>query len=195
MKFSEAISILEMQDGSTEVDEGLVSAYRKAMRKFHPDVTELDIDFALEMSKLVNEAYSFLVQNIGKWSVGDKATTNITGLMAEIYGSIKHIPHITIERVGVWLWVTIDGPPEFQDAPTDTVNSRLQKRKDLKTFRQGISPSLSAQGFRYGSGKQKWSWHDVGDGPRWKKKGLPWHIIKSRYGSEELETESLRAVG
>ena len=195
MKFSEAISILEMEENSHDVDEGLAKAYRQAMKKYHPDVTNLDQDFALEMAKLVNEAYSFLSQNMGKWSVGDKASTNIAGMMAEIYNAIKYIPHITIERVGVWLWVTVDGPPEFQDAGTDTVKSRLQKRKDLKAFRQGISPSLSAQGFRYGSGKQKWSWHDAGDGPRWKKKGLPWHIIKSRYGSEELETESLRTVG
>ena len=63
MKFSEAISILEMEE-SMEVDDGLTSAYRKAMRKYHPDVTILDIDFALEMSKLVNEAYSFLSQNV-----------------------------------------------------------------------------------------------------------------------------------
>ena len=37
MKFSEAISILEMEE-SMEVDDGLTSAYRKAMRKYHPDV-------------------------------------------------------------------------------------------------------------------------------------------------------------
>ena len=88
---------------SSDVDDGLVRAYRKAMKKYHPDVTNLDITFALEMSKLVNEAYSFLAQNIGKWSIKDKGSTNIAGIMAEIYNKIRHIPHITIVRAGVWL--------------------------------------------------------------------------------------------
>ena len=195
MRFSEALSILEMEENSTDVDDGLVRAYRKAMKKYHPDVTELALDFALEMSKLVNEAYSFLAQNVGKWSVGDKGASNLADIMAEVYNKICRFPHITIERIGVWLWVTIDGPPEYQDAPTDTVESRMKKRMDLKTFRKGVGGQLSDQGFNYGFGKKKWSWHDVGDGPgKWKRKGLPWHVIKQRYGSEELETQPLRAV-
>jgi len=192
MKFSEAISILEMEE-SMEVDDGLTSAYRKAMRKYHPDVTILDIDFALEMSKLVNEAYSFLSQNVGKWKVGDKGSTNIAEFMVDIYNAIRHIPHITIERVGVWMWVTVDGPPEYNYAPTDTVKSRLKKKEDLSKFRTGVGDQLKEHGFRYGFKKKKWSWHE-GTGPRWKREGLPWNVIKSRYGSEELETNPHTAM-
>jgi len=186
MKFSEAISILEMEENSNEVDEGLVRAYRQAMRKYHPDVTELDLDFALEMSKMVNEAYSFLSQNMGKWSVGDKASTNIAGMMAEIYNAIKHIPHITIERKGVWLWVKVYGPPEFQ------ANSM---KKDLSDFRKGVGKKLKVHGFTYGSAKQYWTWHD---GQRtWRKKGRGWsdEKINRTYGCEELETDPRQAVG
>ena len=193
MRFSEAISILEMEE-SNDVDNGLARAYRRAMKKYHPDVTELDLDFALEMSKLVNEAYSFLAQNMGKWSVKDKGSSNLATIMAEVYNKIRHIPHIRIERVGVWLWVTVDGPPEFADAPTDTLESRVRKQMDLKAFRTAVGKQLSAQGFIYGFEKKKWSWHDFGDGPRRKKKGLPWHVIKQRYGSEELDSTPLRAV-
>ena len=195
MKFSEAISILEMEENSHDVDEGLAKAYRIAMKKYHPDVTELDANFALEMSKLVNEAYSFLAQNMGKWKVGDKASINIAGMMAEIYEKVKHIPHITIERLGVWLWITVDGPPEYVYASTDTVDSRLKKKKDLSVFRKGVSAIISPLGFRYGSAKEKWSWHDIGDGPKWKKKGMAWNDIKARYDHEELDTAPLRAVG
>ena len=67
LTFAEAVSILEIPEGSHEVDGGLTVAYRKAMKKYHPDVSDLPRDIALEMAKLVNAAYELLHENMGKW--------------------------------------------------------------------------------------------------------------------------------
>jgi len=181
MKFAEALAILEMEK-SNEVDQGLSSAYRKAMKKYHPDVTKLDLEFALEMSKLVNEAYSFLHQNMGKWSIHDKGETNIAGQMADIYNAIKHLPHITIERVGVWLWVTIG-------KPTICINSQ-----ELSKFRKNVGAELKKFDFRYAPKKQKWSWHDESTPTFRKKKAWDWDRIVKTFGEETLETSPHTAV-
>ena len=115
--------------------------------------------------------------------------------MAEIYNKINHIPHITIERVGVWMWVTIGIPTDLMDSQADTVESRLEKRAGLKKFRQGVGSQLKEHGFRYAPKKMKWSWHDVGDGPKkWRKGSWDWNRIKNTFGSEELETNPRPAM-
>lgn len=195
MKFSEAIAILELEKDMDAVT-GLTTAYRKAMRKYHPDVTKLELNFALEMSKLVNEAFSFLKQNMGKWSVSDKGDTNIAGIMAEVYNKIKHLPNISIERLGVWLWVTIDTPMEFSSHSADTFEQRMEKKKGLSEFRKGIGKELKEHGFRYAPKKQKWSWHSPSDGPKkWKRKGWDWNKIKATFDGEELRNTPHSAVG
>lgn len=195
MKFSEALAILEMEDNG-DLDGGLVSAYRKAMKKYHPDVTELELDFALEMSKLVNEAYAFLASNIGKWSIKDKGESNVASWMVDVYNKIRHIPHIQIVRAGIWLWVTIDGPSEFQDASSDTLESRMAKRKNLSEFRKGVGSQLKEAGFSYAPNKKKWSWHCVDQGPRkrWKRGSWSWDRITQTFTTDELETNPYSAV-
>ena len=194
MKFSEAISILELTEDMDAVT-GLTIAYRAAMRKYHPDVTKLDLDFALEMSKLVNEAYSFLSQNMGKWSVADKGETNLADLMAEVYNKINHLPDIIIDRKGVWLWVTIGIPNEFANASNDTYEIRKARKDGLKTFRKAVGAELREHGFRYAPKKQKWSWHDIADGPRkWKKGSWNWNKICSTFDGEELKTNPHTAM-
>ncbi len=194
MKFSEAIAILELEEDMDAVT-GLTTAYRAAMRKYHPDVTKLDLTFALEMSKLVNEAFSFLKEHMGKWSVADKGDTNIAGIMADVYNKIKHLPSITIERLGVWLWVTIDIPEEFKNQQADTFEERMAKKKGLSAFRKGVGAELREHGFRYAPKKQKWSWHSPEDGPkRWKRKGWDWNRIKSTFDGEELRSSPHQAM-
>jgi hypothetical protein len=195
MKFSEALGILEMEP-SEDLDDGLVRAYRKAMKKYHPDVTELDLDFALEMSKLVNEAYAFLAANVGKWSLHDKGETNVASWMVDVYNKIRHIPHITIVRAGVWLWVTVDGPPEFSNLSSDTFESRLAKKRGLSEFRKGVGAQLKEAGFSYAPNKQKWSWHCVDQGPRkrWKRHSWSWDRITQTFTTDELETAPRTAV-
>ena len=195
MKFSEAIAILEMEEDSRDTDQGLAAAYRVAMKKYHPDVTKLELSFALEMSKLVNEAFSFLKENFGKWSVADKGDTNIAGIMADVYNKIRHLPSITIERLGVWLWITIDIPDEFQNQQADTFEERMSKKKGLSNFRKGVGAELREHGFRYAPKKQKWSWHSPSDGPkRWKRKGWDWNRIKSTFDGEELKSSPHQAM-
>jgi len=195
MKFSEAIAILEIEanmDGAT----GLASAYRKAMKKYHPDVTKLEPEFALQMSKLVNEAFAFLKENMGKWSPADKGETNLADVMVDVYNKIKHLPSITIERVGVWLWVTINCPSEFTNASSDTYEIRKAKKTGLSEFRKGVGAELKKCDFRYAPKKMKWSWHSPEDGPKpWKRKGWDWNRIKATFDSEELHTAPRAAVG
>ena len=94
------------------------------------------------------------------------------------------------------MWVTIGIPTEFMDSQADTVESRLKKRAGLKQFRQGVGAQLKEHGFRYAPKKMKWSWHDVGDGPKkWRKGAWDWNKIKSTFDHEELSSQPLRAVG
>jgi len=196
MKFSEAIAILEMDLESHDTDQGLASAYRRAMKKYHPDVTKLEPAFALEMSKLVNEAYAFLHQNMGKWSLKDKGSTNLADIMADVYSKICHLPSITIERLGVWLWVTIETPIEFKSNPGDSLETIMKKRAGLKAFRKNLGSQLSTHSFQYAPKKMKWSWHNVGDGPKWRKrKAWDWDRIRTSFDHEELVTSPHRAVG
>ena len=195
MRFSEAIAILEMVEGSPDTDQGLVAAYRVAMKKYHPDVTTLEPALALEMSKLVNEAFSFLQETMGKWSVADKGKTNLVDVMADVYNKIRHLPSTTIKRLGVWLWVTIDTPTEFVNSPADTFEERLAKKKGLSGFRKGVGAELKEHGFRYAPKKMKWSWHDASDGPkRWKRKAWEWGRIKATFDGEELRTSPRGAL-
>jgi len=194
MKFSEAISILELKEDMDAVT-GLITAYRKAMRKYHPDVTKLDLTFALEMSKLVNEAYSFLSQNMDKWTVGDGADTNLADLMAEVYNKINHLPHITIERLGVWLWVTIGTPTEFKNHPADTFEIRKAKKDNTKKFRKEIGKELEGYGLTYAREKKKYTWHSPFDGPKpWKRKSWDWNKIKATFDGEELRSTPHQAM-
>jgi len=194
MKFSEAISILELEEDMDAVT-GLTTAYRVAMKKYHPDVTKLDARFALEMSQLVNEAYSFLSQNMGKWSVADGNDSNLADVMAEVYNKINHLPNIDIKRMGVWLWVTIEVPIEFGNEDSDTFEIRMTKKKGLKEFRQSLGKELKGHGFRYAPKKMKWGWHSPEDSPApWKRKGWDWNRIKSTFENEELQTSPRGAL-
>lgn len=195
MKFSEAIAILEMEK-SNDVDEGLTTAYRKAMWKYHPDVTKLDLDFALEMSKLVNEAYAFLVANKGKWSINDKGSSNVAEWMVDVYNKIRHIPHITIVRAGVWLWVTIEKPEEFKIVATDDAYTIARKSQGFKKYKSDLGKVLEKAGFIRNPSKNMYSWHCVDQGPRkrWKRGAWSWDKITKTFVCDELETAPRTAV-
>ena len=188
MKFSEAIAILELEEGMDEVT-GLTTAYRAAVKKYHPDVTKLEPDFALEMSKTVNAAYSFLLEHRGKWSVADKGKMNLADVMVDTYNKICHLPDITIIPKGVWLWVTIGTPLEFTFSKNDTFEERMAKKKGLAAFRKGLGSELRKQGFKYSGKHKKWSWHNIEDGPKkWKRKGWDWNRIDATFNGEELKS-------
>ena len=194
MKFSEAIAILELTADMDAVT-GLTTAYRAAMRKYHPDVTVLDLDFALEMTKTINAAYGFLIENMGKWSVADKGETNLADVMVDIYKKIRHLPNITIIPKGVWLWVTINCPAEFTNASSDTYEIRKAKRDGLKDFRKGLGAELREHGFKYAPNKKMWNWHQPGDGPRkWKRGSWSWDKINATFAGDELETNPHTAM-
>ena len=196
MKISEAIAILELEEGSNDTDQGLVSAYRAAMKKYHPDVTALEPALALEMSKLVNEAFSFLKENFGKWSVADKGETSIANVMADVYNKIRHLPSITIERLGVWLWVTINAPAEFTNSPADTFEERLAKKKGLVAFRKSVGAEIKVPGFKYVGKEKKWAWHLQEHGPgKWKRGSWSWDKKKGWFDHEELRTSPAMVLG
>jgi len=189
MKFSEALSILEMEDNG-DLDGGLVAAYRRAMWKYHPDVTKLELDFALEMSKLVNEAYAFLAADVGKWTIKDKSDTNLASWMVDVYNKIRHIPHITIIRAGVWLWVKIEKPDEFRIVETDDCKTIARKSQGFKNHKLEVGKILEEAGFKNAPNKGMHSWHCLDSGPRkrWKRGAWPWERITQTFTTDELET-------
>ena len=195
MKFSEALAILEFEE-TNDVDSGLKKAYRKAMWKWHTDVSNAEYDKALEMSKLVNEAYEFLVKNWGKWSPKDKADSSVAAWMVDVYNKIKHIPHITIIRAGIWLWVKIEKPEEFWFSETDDCKTIAKKSQGFKAHKKAVGSILEEAGFVKNHSKDMHSWHCVDSGPRkrWKRGAWSWDRITQTFTTDELETNPHAAV-
>jgi hypothetical protein len=150
----------------------------------------------LEMSKLVNEAYAFLAANVGKWSINDRGETNIASWMVDVYNKIRHIPHITIVRAGVWLWVTIEKPEEFNVVESDDFQTIAKKSRGFKKYKSDLGKVLEEAGFIHSYSKNMYSWHCVDQGPRkrWKRHSWSWDRITQTFTTDELETAPRTAV-
>jgi hypothetical protein len=189
MKFSEAIAILELTEDMDEVT-GLVTAYRVAVKKYHPDVSLLPKDDALKITKLVNEAYSFLIDHRGKWHVGMKSEGNLAADMEAAIAKVYRLPSIILDRIGTYLWIEILAPVEFAFTKGETFDERWAKKKAIKAFRKGIADQLKVHDFRWNSDKQRWMW-----GPRTRSNGYNFDDLKMKYGHDNIQTRPAMALG
>ena len=189
MKFSEAIAILELEEGMDEVT-GLTTAYRAAVKKYHPDVSLLPKEDALEITKLVNEAYAFLLEHRGEWHVGMKSETNLAADMEATIGKVYRLPSIILDRIGTYLWIEILTPVEFAFIKGETFEERWAKKKAIKAFRKGISDQLKVHDFRWNRDKSRWMW-----GPRTRSHGYNFNDLKQKYGHENIRTRPAMALG
>ena len=193
LTFAEAVSILEIPTDSHEVDGGLTLAYRKAMKKYHPDVSSLPKDMALEMAKLVNAAYELLHENMGKWCAKDGDKVNLTDILEEMYHKAKHLPYIKFHPRFMWLWVEIVIPPEFKPGKEDSLKTISEKLKKAKAFKKQIGDELEKLGFAHSKtqekGKPDWNFHspEYGASP-WKRGSWGWDKINNWFGDDEMQS-------
>lgn len=164
MNIAQAMNILKPDDSSFT---GLKKSYREAAMKYHPDRNP----DGLELMKLVNAAYEFLKDNLGKWSVGPDeykdSGPSIDEIFADILAKIRHLPDIKIEVCGVWLWVTGNTKPY---------------KSYFKSCDMYFSPKKCA-----------WYWKPKSWRPMSKRK-MSLEEIRQVFGSQEVENEPFTAI-
>ena len=163
MNIPEALGILKPKDESAPE---LKTAYRKAVKIYHPDINPN----SLEMMKLVNAAYACLKSALGKWHVSDTPTgPSLTDEMQSIFDKIKRFEGVTGEVCGTWLWVS---------------GETYKYRSEIK-----------AAGLRWAKKKAMWYWHAKEDGYKKKsKRTLDMNEIRQLFGSQTLENTPLGAL-
>lgn len=112
-----------------------------------------------------------LRENVGDWfGFTDPEYSDSPSLDEELFdilNKIKHLPNISMEVCGTWLWVTGDTKP--------------------------VHDTLKEHGLKYAPKKVAWYWRP--EGYR-KRGGKPWEMnaIRARYGSQDIDTEPTAQV-
>lgn len=146
--------------------DDLKASYKRAALKYHPDHGG-----DLEMMKLVNLAYEFLKNN--DWHTGEmrrraKREAPILDEIKAVWDLIKSMPEIKGEQIGIWLWVT-------------------GNTKKYKT-------ELKKAGLKWSPKKFAWYWKPAGS-RKVTKKQFDLNELRNIFGSEDLENETLHAIG
>ena len=155
MKMNEALNILK-PEGNTEKD--IKAAYKKAAKKYHPD-----FGGDLELMKLVNLAYEFLMEN--RWFTAKHQETanmgaDILDEILNIWETIKDFRGVKGEVCGTWLWVT---------GRTYPFRTRLNEL-----------------GLKWAPKKKAWYWKPADEYKRTKKE-FALDDIRGMFGTFELE--------
>lgn len=161
MTIDQALGILRPDPRNLE---GLKTAYKAYMRKYHPDINPN----GLELCKLGNAANDFLIKTAHIWTIEDFETDketdpayNIAEEIDAIYRQINTLIGIKITLSGVWLWVTGD---------------TYQHKTLLKDL-----------GFTWAGKKKAWSWKPEGKRKRYSKKEWEFDTIFAKYGKVDLD--------
>jgi len=161
MNISQATGIIKPKDDTLD---GLKAAYRQACKTYHPDINPN----GLEMMKLINCAYEFLQQHLGKWCFSDApAGPGLDEILQSIFDKIKHFRGVRSEICGAWLWLS---------------GETWRYKKELKE-----------QGFKWSRNKNSWYWSPDGYRKR-SKRVFNMNEIRTMWGSQDLEQEPLTAM-
>lgn len=149
-----------------EPEENTLDAIKQAYRQ-KAKIYHPDVNpNGTELMKLINEAFGILRDNNGFFS-STKTDIGIDTEIEEIFNKIKYFQGIKAEICGVWLWVTGNTKPY---------------RKKLKEI-----------GLWYAPKKQAWYYKPKGH-KSFNKGKWSLETIRLFYGSEDLETENLKAL-
>lgn len=154
--------------------------YRDLLKEYHPDNGGSE-----EETKAINVEYERLFKTLKDkhtWqqdNTADNKTDSKTSydnmrysfeedeLLREMLQRVIHLPDITIEIIGNWLWIS---------------GNTYQYRKELKEL-----------GFKFAGQKKSWYWHSDTFRKRSHKK-LSMDDIRNYYGSTEVETEKRKRI-
>ncbi len=163
MNINQALGIIRPDEPS---QESLKKAYRKACFSYHPDAGG-----SVEMMQLVNLAMELLT-NCKLWWTPYQAKkaqkeTPLTETIQDIIDKVGHLPGLTFEMVGDWLWIT--------------GNTRTYK---------GL---LKQAGLKFSSNKIAWYWHPPGYRKHTKKQ-FDMNEIKTRYGCWDINIDKNKTL-
>lgn len=101
MTIIDAIKVLQL--GNILDPDTTKKAYRKAARKYHPDVNPA----GEQMMKLINAAFDLLKNTIGDAGLKQpiRSHENFCGKINDALNAIIRLPNIEIEVCGSWVWV------------------------------------------------------------------------------------------
>ena len=143
------------------IDE-LKKAYRKLAMKYHPDI---NID-GQEAMKEINNEYEAIFEHLLKNATQEeqkqynKQGHNVNDGYREIINRIIHIPNITIEICGSWIWISGNTRP--------------------------IKDQLKDAGFYWAAKKLQWYWRPEQYKAKRYKKSMTMDHIREKYGSEKI---------
>ncbi len=102
MKLLDSLNILSINQARVTYEE-VKSAYRKACKKYHPDVNPA----GLAIMKAVNEAFETLKQERFPLTIyGDQNFSDYGEALNQALNAIVHLAGINIEVCGSWVWVS-----------------------------------------------------------------------------------------
>ena len=124
--------------------------------KYHPDRGG-----NLEVMKLINLAYEFLLENSycqDEVNTANFSHSSILEEILEVWSKVSMLPGIKGECVGTWLWITGNTYP--------------------------VKESLKAVGLKFSTNKKSWYWHRAVDFAPRKRINLTMEDLRNRYGSQ-----------
>lgn len=161
MTRKEALEILKPEGTSLE---SLKAAFRKMAFIHHPDKGG-----SLDMMKLINLAYEYLLENsYCQDEVNMASGKSILDEILEVWNKISSLPGISGECVGTWLWVS---------------GNTFPVKEILKTV-----------GLKYSNNKKSWYWHRSDEWTPRRKTRLSMADIRNRYGSKILEASTVNQL-
>lgn len=157
--------------------EELRKQYKDLLKKHHPDnggnvadMQEINVEYE-KLFKALKDKHESKTGNDGttnkesyenmRWSEAEDET------LRKMLSNIIHIPDITIEIIGNWIWVG---------------GSSYPHRQELKEI-----------GFKFARNKKMWYWHSEAFRKKSHKK-LSINDIRNYYGSTNVETDGLELL-
>lgn len=146
----------------TSIDE-VKKLYRKLAMESHPDKGG-----SIEIMQMINAAYDIAIKKVLLKENVTSSEFEKSILQNEKYktviNSIITIENITIEVVGVWIWVTGDTKP--------------------------CKEILKKAGFFYAYKKNAWYFRTEENKSKHQTKSLPLEDIRKKYGSEHIQNKN-----
>lgn len=150
--------------------EELKKQYRKLAFTYHPDTGHGNEP----IMKIINVEYEKLFKYITDNASTEQTAQNtkhghgINDGYREIINSIIHLPGIIIEICGSWVWIT----------------GQTKQYKDI----------LKSNGYYWAAKKLSWYWRPAEQKCTFNKKSRSMDYIRTKYGSESVQTQEYKQV-